>query len=79
MTHCNTLQHAGMGSEDAVPRHKAKFKVDESVLGVSYIGTVLQCVAVCCSVLQCVAVCCSVLQGGRECSGRQSYWYGVAV
>ena len=36
--------------------------------GVSYpmrksaIGTVLQCVAVCCSMLQCVAVCCSVLQ-----------------
>jgi len=27
-----------MGSEDAEPRHKAKFKVDESVLGVSYIG-----------------------------------------
>jgi len=25
-------------------------------------GSVLQCVAVCCSVLQCVAVCCSVLQ-----------------
>jgi len=24
-------------------------------------GSVLQCVAVCCSVLQCVAVCCSVL------------------
>ena len=25
-------------------------------------GSVLQCVAVCCSVLQCVAVCCSVMQ-----------------
>ena len=25
-------------------------------------GSVLQCVAACCSVLQCVAVCCSVLQ-----------------
>ena len=25
-------------------------------------GSVLQCVAVCCSVLKCVAVCCSVLQ-----------------
>ena len=25
------------------------------------LGSVLQCVAVCCSVLQCVAVCCSVL------------------
>ena len=28
----------------------------------SNVGSVLQCVAVCCSVLQCVAVCCSVLQ-----------------
>jgi len=28
----------------------------------TYIYSVLQCVAVCCSVLQCVAVCCSVLQ-----------------
>jgi len=28
----------------------------------SYQGSVLQCVAVCCSALQCVAVCCSVLQ-----------------
>jgi len=27
-------------------------------------GSVLQCVAECCSVLQCVAVCCSVLQCG---------------
>jgi len=27
-------------------------------------GSVLQCVAVCCSLLQCVAVCCSVLQCG---------------
>jgi len=26
------------------------------------VGSLLQCVAVCCSVLQCVAVCCSVLQ-----------------
>jgi len=25
-------------------------------------GSVVRCVAVCCSVLQCVAVCCSVLQ-----------------
>jgi len=25
-------------------------------------GSVLQCVAVCCSALQCVAMCCSVLQ-----------------
>ena len=31
-------------------------------LNVQWVGSVLQCVAVCCSVLQCVAVCCSVLQ-----------------
>jgi len=30
-------------------------------------GSVLQCVAVCCSVLQCVAVCCSVLQCVAAC------------
>ena len=30
-------------------------------------GSVLQCVAVCCSVLQCVAVCCSVLQCAAVC------------
>ena len=35
-------------------------------------GSVMQCVAVCCSVLQCVAVCCSVLQCVAVCcSGLQ--------
>ena len=28
--------------------------------GLQCVGSVLQCVAVCCSVLQCVAVCCSM-------------------
>jgi len=36
-------------------------------------GSVLQCVAVCCSVLQCVAVCCSVLQCDASDESRHSY------
>jgi len=36
-----------------------------------YIGSMLQCVTVCCSVLQCVAVCCSVLHYERDGVYRQ--------
>ena len=37
-------------------------EVTNAALVYSWVSSVLQCVAVCCSVLQCVAVCCSVLQ-----------------
>ena len=42
-------------------------------------GSVLQCVAVCCSVLQCVAVCCSVLQCTGFEAGTHSHERDVAT
>jgi len=69
-TRCNTLQHAATRCNTQCLHCDHRVNIHGtfvSFIANSYStfnsdGTLLQCVAVCCSVLQCVAVCCSVLQ-----------------